>query len=83
MQFQRKHAQSAADLYYRHGLHAITATVRSEGVRALYRGLGVRLLYVVPVRWLRGGGSPRGNTESPLTEAARTAGFGSDARHEW
>jgi solute carrier family 25 iron transporter 28/37 len=47
MQFQRKNAVPESH-YYRHGLHAITQTVRTEGPLALYRGLLVRLIYVVP-----------------------------------
>ena len=45
MQFQRKHH---VGVYYRHAMHGVWHTLRTEGVLSLYRGLGVRLLYVVP-----------------------------------
>jgi len=45
MQFQRKHQ---AKVYYRNGAHAIWHTLIHEGPLSLYRGLFVRLLYVVP-----------------------------------
>jgi hypothetical protein len=46
MQFQSRNLNHG--VYYRNGAHAIWHTLSTEGPFALYRGLLIRLIYVVP-----------------------------------
>jgi len=52
LQYQREQTTSAPSQHYKtvytSGTHVFTSVLRDEGPRALYKGLGVRLAYILP-----------------------------------
>lgn len=50
LQFQRKDAFKQGKLrhHYKHGVDAFLTILKEEGIRGLYKGLSVRLIYITP-----------------------------------